>query len=57
MTIVAFAVIFPAFYMLELTGGLGDDEDAAASNTCANLETVTFVHTNASSDASVTLPL
>ena len=54
-TIVAFAVIFPAFYMLELTGGLGDDEDAAASNTPgANLETVTFVHTNASSDASVT---
>ena len=28
--IVAFAVIFPASYMLELTGGLGDDEDAAA---------------------------
>ena len=55
LTIVAFAVIFPAFYMLELTGGLGDDEDAAASNTPgANLETVTFVHTNASSDASVT---
>ena len=54
-TIVAFAVIFPAFYMLELTGGLGDNEDAAASNTPgANLETVTFVHTNASSDASVT---
>ena len=54
-TIVAFAVIFPACYMLELTGGLGDDEDAAASNTPgANLETVTFVHTNASSDASVT---
>ena len=53
--IVAFAVIFPASYMLELTGGLGDDEDAAASNTPgANLETVTFVHTNASSDASVT---
>lgn len=53
--IVAFAVIFPASYMLELTGGLDDDEDAAASNTPgANLETVTFVHTNASSDASVT---
>jgi len=53
--ILAFAVIFPASYMLELTGGLGDDEDAAASNTPgANLETVTFVHTNASSDASVT---
>ncbi|MEL0181645.1 MAG: hypothetical protein VW872_01125 [Candidatus Poseidoniales archaeon] len=53
--IVAFAVIFPASYMLELTGGLGDDEDATASNTPgANLETVTFVHTNASSDASVT---
>ena len=54
-TIVAFAVIFPACYILELTGGLGDDEDTAASNTPgANLETVTFVHTNASSDASVT---
>lgn len=53
--ILAFAVIFPASYMLELTGGLDDDEDAAASNTPgANLETVTFVHTNASSDASVT---
>ena len=53
--IVAFAVVFPASYMLELTGGLDDDEDAAASNTPgANLETVTFVHTNASSDASVT---
>ena len=53
--ILAFAVIFPASYMLELTGGLGNDEDAAASNTPgANLETVTFVHTNASSDASVT---
>ena len=53
--IVAFAVIFPASYMLELTGGLDDDEDAAASNTPgANLETVTFVHTNASSDASFT---
>lgn len=53
--IVAFAVIFPACYMLELTGGLGDDEDTAASNTPgANLETVTFVHTNASSDASMT---
>lgn len=53
--IVAFAVIFPASYMLELTGGLSDDEDTAASNTPgANLETVTFVHTNASSDASVT---
>jgi hypothetical protein len=52
---VAFAVVFPACYMLELTGGLGDDEDAAVSNTPgANLETVTFVHTNASSDASVT---
>ena len=53
--IVAFAVIFPASYMLELTGGLGDDEDTTASNTPgANLETVTFVHTNASSDASLT---
>ena len=53
--VLAFAVVFPASYMLELTGGLGDDEDAAASNTPgANLETVTFVHTNASSDASVT---
>lgn len=54
-TIVAFAVIFPASYMLELTGGPGDDEDTTASNTPgANLETVTFVHTNASSDASLT---
>ena len=53
--IVAFAVVFPASYMLELTGGLDDEEDVAASNTPGvNLETVTFVHTNASSDASVT---
>ena len=53
--IIGFAVIFPASYMLELTGGLGDDDDTTASNTPgANLETVTFVHTNASSDASLT---
>lgn len=53
--IVAFAVIFPASYMLELTGGFGDDDDTTASSTPgANLETVTFVHTNASSDASLT---
>lgn len=53
--IVAFSVVFPACYMFELTGGQGDEDDAAASNTPgANLETVTFVHTNASSDASLT---
>ena len=54
-TIAAFAVVFPACYMLEVTGGLDDEDDAAASNTPgANLETVTFVHTNASSNASLT---
>ena len=53
--VLAFAVVFPACYMFELTGGQGDEDDAAASNTPgANLETVTFVHTNASSDASLT---
>lgn len=53
--IAAFAVIFPTCYMLELTGGAEGGEDTTASSTPgANLETVTFVHTNASSDASLT---
>ena len=53
--VLAFSVVFPACYMFELTGGQGDEDAAAASNTPgANLETVTFVHTNASSDASLT---
>ncbi|MEC7626371.1 MAG: hypothetical protein VX422_05440 [Candidatus Thermoplasmatota archaeon] len=53
--VAAFAIVFPACYMLELTGGTDEDEDRTASNTPgANLETVTFVHTNASSDASLT---
>ena len=53
--IAAFTIVFPACYMLELTGGTDEDEDRTASNTPgANLETVTFVHTNASSDASLT---
>ena len=53
--VAAFTIVFPACYMLELTGGTDEDEDRTASNTPgANLETVTFVHTNASSDASLT---
>ncbi len=55
VAIAAFTIVFPACYMLELTGGTDEDEDRTASNTPgANLETVTFVHTNASSDASLT---
>ena len=51
-TLVSFSVIFPACYMLELSGGGDDDEgDNTATNTPgANIETVSFVHTNSSSD-------
>ena len=53
--ILAFSVLFPASYMLELAGdgddGDGDDEDTTATNTPgANIETVSFVHTNSSSE-------
>jgi len=52
-TLVAFSVVFPACYMLELGGG-GEDEDETATNTPgAELETVSFVHTNSSSDVSL----
>ena len=52
-TLVAFSVVFPACYMLELSGGGGEEEDSTATNTPgANLETVSFVHTNSSSDFS-----
>ena len=50
--ILAFSVLFPASYMLELAGD-GDDgeEDTTATNTPgANIETVSFVHTNSSSE-------
>ena len=55
MTVLAFSVLFPASYMLELAGdgddGDGDDEDTTATNTPgANIETVSFVHTNSSSE-------
>ena len=51
--LVAFSVVFPACYMLELGGG-GEDEDETATNTPgAELETVSFVHTNSSSDVSL----
>jgi len=54
-TLVAFSVVFPACYMLELSGGGEDEGDSTALNTPgANLETVSFVHTNASSDFSLT---
>ena len=53
-TIVAFSVVFPACYMLELSGGEGDEGDNTATNTPgANIETVSFVHTNSSSDISL----
>lgn len=53
-TLVAFSVVFPACYMLELSGGGDDEEDSTATNTPgANIETVSFVHTNASSDFSL----
>ena len=52
-TLVAFSVVFPACYMLELSGGGDEQEDSTATNTPgANLETVSFVHTNSSSDFS-----
>ena len=52
-TLVAFSVVFPACYMLELSGGGDEEEDPTATNTPgANLETVSFVHTNSSSDFS-----
>ena len=52
-TLVAFSVVFPACYMLELSGGGDEEEDSTATNTPgANLETVSFVHTNSSSDFS-----
>ena len=51
-TLVAFSVVFPACYMLELSGG--EDEDETATNTPgAEIETVSFVHTNSSSDISL----
>lgn len=53
-TLVAFSVVFPACYMLELSGGDDDEEDSTATNTPgANIDTVSFVHTNASSDFSL----
>jgi hypothetical protein len=53
-TLVAFSVVFPACYMLELSGGGDDEEDSTATNTPgANIDTVSFVHTNASSDFSL----
>jgi len=53
-TLTAFTVVFPACYMLELSGGEGEESDNTATNTPgANIETVSFVHTNASSDFSL----
>ena len=55
LTIAAFSVVFPACYMLDLAGGDDYDEDNTAANTPgANIETVSFVHTNSSSDFSLT---
>lgn len=53
-TLTAFTVVFPACYVLELSGGEGGESDNTATNTPgANIETVSFVHTNASSDFSL----
>lgn len=53
-TLIAFSVIFPACYMLELSDGGDEEEDSTATNTPgANIETVSFVHTNSSSDFSL----
>lgn len=53
-TLTAFAIVFPACYMLELSGGEGGESDNTATSTPgANIETVSFVHTNASSDFSL----
>lgn len=51
-TLVAFSVVFPACYMLELSGGEGEDE-TATNTPGAEIETVSFAHTNASSDVSL----
>ena len=51
-TLVAFSVVFPACYMLELGGG-GADDETATNTPGAELETVSFVHTNSSSDVSL----
>ncbi|MEL0331510.1 MAG: hypothetical protein VW982_04760 [Candidatus Poseidoniales archaeon] len=52
-TLVAFSVVFPACYMLELSGGDGDQDSTATNTPGAEIETVSFVHTNASSDLSL----
>ena len=51
-TLVSFSVLFPACYIMELAGeGAEGEDDATATNTPgANIETVSFVHTNTSSD-------
>ena len=52
-TLVAFSVGFPACYMLELGGGGADEHETATNTPGAELETVSFVHTNSSSDVSL----
>jgi len=51
-TLVSFSVLFPACYIMELAGeGTEGEDDSTATNTPgANIETVSFVHTNTSSD-------
>ena len=51
-TLVAFSVVFPSCYMLELSSGGGDQDSTATNTPGAEIETVSFVHTNASSDVS-----
>lgn len=52
LTVLSFAVVFPACYMLDLFGP--ESEDSTATNTPgAEIDSVSFAHTNASSEFSV----
>ena len=52
-TLVAFSVVFPSCYMLELSSGGGDRDSTATNTPGAEIQTMAFVHTNASSDVSL----
>ena len=52
LTVLSFAVVFPTCYMLDLFGS--ESEDSTATNTPgAEIDSVSFAHTNASSEFSV----
>ena len=51
-TVLSFVAVFPTCYVLDLSGG--ESEDSTATNTPgAEIDSVSFAHTNASSDFSV----